>query len=90
MLELSIEYLIKCAYGLLLIPLRARGNIRRSLLYPGTYSHTWVFPSVPVVLSVIITPDLFLFMGELFSITGWRTVISFLIVDIIGKGINYL
>ena len=37
---------------MLLIPLRVRGNIRWSLLFPGTYSHTWVFPSVRVVLSV--------------------------------------
>ena len=37
----------------LLITRRVRGNIRWSLLSKGTYSHTWVFPSVRFVLSVL-------------------------------------
>ena len=36
-------------------------HFKWSLLFPGTYSHTWVFPSVRVVLYVVLIPD-FMFM----------------------------
>ena len=35
-----------------------RDHIMRSLLFPDTYSHTWVFSSVRVVLSVHLFPAL--------------------------------
>ena len=37
---------------MLLIPRRVRGHSMRSVLFRGTYSHTLVFSSVRVVLSV--------------------------------------
>ena len=37
---------------ILWIPRRVHGHSRRCLLFLGTYSHTWVFPGVRVVLSV--------------------------------------
>ena len=41
-----------------LITQRVHDHSRRSLLFRSTYSHTWVFLSVPVVLSVTFIPGL--------------------------------
>ena len=46
--------------SILLIP--RRGLSRRSLFFPGTYSHTWVFPSVCVILSVMFIPGFVMIM----------------------------
>ena len=33
-----------------------------NLLFPGTYLHTWVFPSVRAVFGVTFIPDFVVFM----------------------------
>ena len=39
---------------ILFVPRRVRGHSMRSLLFPGTYSHTWVFTSVRVVFTRLV------------------------------------
>ena len=64
-----------CLYSL--IPQRARVHSRWSLLYPGTYSHTWVFC---VVLSVTFIPGFVMVMDKWYLIDGWLFP-SFLILS---------
>ena len=44
---------------ILLILWRVYEHSMWSLLFPGTYSHTWVFPSIRIVFSVTFIPGLF-------------------------------
>ena len=65
---------------ILLIPRRMRGNNMRSLLFPGTYSDTWVFPECSCCLGCsIFIPGFVMIMDYCYLINVWRAVISFLI-----------
>ena len=59
---------------ILLIPHRVRGHIRRRLLFLCTYSSTWVFPSVRVVLSVTIFPGFVMIMDWWYLINGYTAL----------------
>ena len=55
--SIGVCYIHRIWLVILLIPWRVRGHSRCSLLFPGAYSHTWVFSSVRAVLSVTFIPD---------------------------------
>ena len=59
---------------------RVRGLSRRSLLFHGTYSHTWVSQVFVLSFFVRLIPGFVLIMDKWYLINGWRTVISFLIL----------
>ena len=57
-----------------LIPRRVCGHSMCNVLSPGTYSHTWVFPSVRVVLSVTCIPGFVMIMDYndiWLTVDGW-------------------
>ena len=45
-----------------LVPPRVSGHSSRSILFLGTYSYTWVFPSVRVVLGATFIPGFVMIM----------------------------
>ena len=61
---------------ILFIPRQVRDHNSWSLLFPSIYSHTWVFPFVRVVLSVIFIPDgLCLWTNDFFRFMGTTCIV---------------
>ena len=61
---------------ILSIPRQVRSHSKWILLFQGTFSHSLVFPSVQVVLNVMLMD-----WWSWYIITGWRTVVSFLYLN---------